>query len=52
LEACSAPNTDATFFQDMADMVQEALMEPSKTVTQACVANNIEGVGLEHLTIL
>ncbi|KAG7352119.1 ferrochelatase [Nitzschia inconspicua] len=45
---CPAPNTDATFIQDMADMVYEALMEPSQTVTEACVANNIEGVNLER----
>ena len=45
---CPAPNTDATFIEDMADMVYEALMEPSQSVTEACVANNIEGVDLER----
>jgi protoporphyrin/coproporphyrin ferrochelatase len=45
---CPAPNTDASFIEDMADMVYEALMEPSQTVTEACVANNIEGVNLER----
>jgi ferrochelatase len=45
---CPAPNTDATFIEDMADMVYEALTEPSQTVTEACVANNIEGVNLER----
>mmetsp|Transcript_35297 Transcript_35297/g.85441 ORF Transcript_35297/g.85441 Transcript_35297/m.85441 type:complete len:580 (-) Transcript_35297:95-1834(-) len=44
---CPAPNTDPVFIEDMADMVYEALMEPSQTVTEACVANNIEGVDLE-----
>jgi ferrochelatase len=32
----------------MADMVYQALTEPSQTVTEACVANNIEGVNLER----
>ncbi|KAL3907719.1 MAG: hypothetical protein SGILL_008760 [Bacillariaceae sp.] len=45
---CPAPNTDPTFIKDMADMVYEALTEPSQTVTEACVANNIEGVDLER----
>jgi protoporphyrin/coproporphyrin ferrochelatase len=45
---CPAPNTDGTFIEDMADMIYEALMEPSQTVTEACVANNIEGVNLER----
>jgi ferrochelatase len=43
---CPAPNTDPIFIQDMADMVYEALIEPTQTVTEACVANNIEGVDL------
>lgn len=46
---CPAPNTDQTFIKDVADMVYEALMEPSQTVTEACVANNIEGLDLEPL---
>lgn len=46
---CPALNTDATFIKDMADMVYEALVEPSQSVTEACVANNIEGVDLEPL---
>lgn len=46
---CPALNTDATFIKDMADMVYEALIEPSQSVTEACVANNIEGVDLEPL---
>jgi ferrochelatase len=46
---CPAPNTDETFIEDMADMVYEALLEPTQTVTEACVANNIEGVNLEPL---
>jgi protoporphyrin/coproporphyrin ferrochelatase len=46
---CPAPNTDPTFIKDMADMVYEALMEPSQTVTEACVSNNIEGIDLAPL---
>jgi len=37
---CPALNTDETFIEDMADMVVEALSEPSQTVTEACIANN------------
>jgi len=37
---CPALNTDETFIGDMADMVVEALSEPSLTVTEACIANN------------
>jgi ferrochelatase len=33
----------------MADMVYDALVEPVQTVTEACVANNVEGVDLEPL---
>lgn len=36
-----ALNTDATFINDMADMVVEALDQPSQSVTEACVANNV-----------
>ena len=46
---CPALNTDETFITDMADMVYEALVEPSQSVTEVCVANNIEGVDLEPL---
>jgi ferrochelatase len=35
-----ALNTDATFIDDMADMVMDALAEPSQSVTEACIANN------------
>lgn len=41
---CPAPNTDPTFIEDMADMVYEALNEPAQTVTEICIANNIEGI--------
>eukprot|EP00546_Thalassionema_frauenfeldii_P008997 CAMPEP_0178913734 /NCGR_PEP_ID=MMETSP0786-20121207/11009_1 /TAXON_ID=186022 /ORGANISM="Thalassionema frauenfeldii, Strain CCMP 1798" /LENGTH=480 /DNA_ID=CAMNT_0020586513 /DNA_START=149 /DNA_END=1591 /DNA_ORIENTATION=+ len=37
---CPALNTDKTFISDMADMVVEALSQPSQTVTEACIANN------------
>lgn len=46
---CPALNTDETFIKDMADMVYEALVEPAQSVTEICVANNIEGVDLEPL---
>ena len=46
---CPAPNTDPTFIGDMADMVYEALNEPAQTVTEICIANNIEGIDLEAL---
>ena len=43
---CPAPNTDPTFIEDMADMVYEALHEPAQTVTETCIAYNIEGIDL------
>jgi len=43
---CPAPNTDPAFIEDMADMVYEALNEPAQTVTETCIANNIEGIDL------
>jgi ferrochelatase len=46
---CPAPNTDPTFITDVADMVYEALMEPTQTVTEACIANNIEGLDLQSM---
>jgi ferrochelatase len=44
---CPALNTDATFINDMADLVVEALESPVQTVTEACVVNNcdIQGEG-------
>lgn len=44
---CPAPNTDAGFIDDMAEMVVDALMEPVQTVTEACISNNVENVGVE-----
>jgi len=38
---CPALNTDATFIDDMADLIVEALVQPAQTVTEACVANNV-----------
>lgn len=46
---CPAPNTDPAFIEDMADMVFEALNEPAQTVTETCIANNIEGIDLRSL---
>jgi len=44
-----ALNTDAAFIDDMADMVIEALNEPSLSVTEACVANNVGLVNLDDI---
>jgi len=46
---CPAPNTDPGFIADITDMVYEALNEPAQTVTETCIANNIEGIDLEAL---
>mmetsp|Transcript_20894 Transcript_20894/g.42184 ORF Transcript_20894/g.42184 Transcript_20894/m.42184 type:complete len:515 (-) Transcript_20894:151-1695(-) len=45
-----ALNTDATFIQDMADMVADALSEPSQSITEACVANNVGNLELESVS--
>lgn len=42
-----ALNTDATFIEDMADMVYEALYQPAQSVTEACVANNVGLVNID-----
>jgi len=39
---CPALNTNPAFIGDMADMVYEALNEPIQSVTEACVANNVD----------
>lgn len=39
---CPALNTDAGFIEDMADLVMDALSEPSTSVTEAFVRNNCE----------
>lgn len=44
---CPALNTDEAFIDDMADMVIDALNEPMQTVTEACISNNVENVGIE-----
>ncbi|CAB9520694.1 Ferrochelatase-2, chloroplastic [Seminavis robusta] len=46
---CPALNTEASFIDDMADMVMDALEEPAQTVTEACVANNVGDVELQPL---
>ncbi len=43
-----ALNTDDTFIDDMADMVWEALNQPSQSVTEACVANNVGTIDLDE----
>ena len=43
-----ALNTDITFIDDMADMVWEALNQPSQSVTEACVANNVGTVNVDE----
>jgi ferrochelatase len=45
-----ALNTDPTFIDDMADMVADALNEPSQTITEACVANNVGNLELEPVS--
>lgn len=45
-----ALNTDATFIEDMADMVADALNEPSQSITEACVANNVGNLELEAVS--
>jgi ferrochelatase len=37
-----ALNTDAGFLEDLADMVVDALKEPTITVTEACALNNLD----------
>ena len=43
-----ALNTDDTFIDDMADMVWEALNQPSQSVTEACVANNVGTIDVDE----
>ncbi|KAL7520453.1 hypothetical protein ACHAWX_005172 [Stephanocyclus meneghinianus] len=45
-----ALNTDATFINDMADMVADALNEPSQSITEACVANNVGNLELKSVS--
>jgi ferrochelatase len=45
---CPALNTSPAFIEDMADMVAEALSEPSLSVTEACVANNVGDIQNEE----
>ena len=45
-----ALNTDASFINEMADMVAEALNEPSQSITEACVANNVGNLALESVS--
>jgi len=39
---CPALNYDATFINDMADLVVDSLNSPIQTVTEACVRNNCD----------
>lgn len=41
---CPALNTAPEFIDDLADMVVEALAEPIQTVTEACIANNVDNL--------
>lgn len=45
-----ALNTDEAFITDMADMVADALNEPSQSLTEACVANNVGNLELESVS--
>lgn len=42
-----ALNTHAGFVADLADLVSEALQEPSMTVTEACIANSVGNLVME-----
>lgn len=44
---CPALNTNEAFIRDLAAMVVQALEEPAQTVTEACVANRVAGIGVE-----
>jgi ferrochelatase len=46
---CPALNTNATFIDDMADIVMEALTEPSQSVMEACVMYNCGDVHLQSI---
>jgi ferrochelatase len=46
---CPALNMDDAFIRDMADMVNDALLEPALSVTEACIAYNVGSVDLEPL---
>ena len=37
----SGVNTKQTFIDDLANMVADALNEPSQSITEACEANNV-----------
>ena len=45
-----ALNTHAGFVADLADMVYEALQEPSMTVTEACIANSVGNLVMDQDT--
>ena len=44
-----ALNTNALFIEDMADLILDALSEPSQTVTEAIIANHCDSIDLEPL---
>jgi ferrochelatase len=44
---CPALNTDETFIDDMADMIVDALNQPSQSVTECCVANNVGTIDID-----
>ena len=46
---CPALNTNPAFIEDMADLVVEALQEPTQSVTEACVTNNVGNVELQAI---
>jgi ferrochelatase len=45
-----ALNTEQSFTDDLADMVADALNEPSQSITEACVANNVGNLALESVS--
>jgi ferrochelatase len=45
---CPALNTHPGFVADLADLVHEALEEPTMTVTEACIANSVENLVMDE----
>ena len=45
---CPALNTDSAFIEDLAEIVEDALAEPTLSVSAACIQNNCE-VDMEGL---
>ena len=46
----SGLNTKQTFIDDLANMVADAVNEPSQSITEACEANNVENLALKSVS--